>query len=124
MATLALRRPELVDRFRQISTERGVAAETLLELASKEFLDRAARQKICAESESFRKMRPQLVAKYLGNYVAIHNGKVVDHDPDVRTLHLRIRRRYGRAPILLRQVTKDMEQPEMVFRSPRLERIR
>ncbi|MEA3397766.1 MAG: DUF5678 domain-containing protein [Chloroflexota bacterium] len=69
-------------------------------------------------------MRSQLVAKYLGNYVAIHNGKVVDHDPDVRTLHLRIRRRYGRAPILLRQVTKDMEQPEMVFRSPKLERIR
>jgi hypothetical protein len=124
MDTLTLQRRETVDRLEQIATEQGTAAEELLDVAVREFLDKVAHQKIRAESAAFREMHAQLVAKYPGEYVAIHNGKVVDHDPDVRTLHLRVRQRYGRLPILLRQVTEKVEQRDLVFRSPKLEHAR
>ena len=97
MATLMLRRPDLVDRLQGIAEREGTTVGAL------------------------RKMHARLVDEYAGDYVAIHDGEVVDHDPDVRALHLRIRQRYGRAPILLRQVTEEIEQQDMVFRSPRVE---
>jgi hypothetical protein len=63
----------------------------------------------------------QLRAVYLGQYVAIHQGEVIDHDADLRTLHLRVFERLGHTPVLLKQVTNRPER-ELVFRSPRLER--
>ena len=60
---------------------------------------------------------------YQGEYVALHQGKVVDHDPDQRGLYIRIRERYGRAPVPI--LPADQEQPPtFVIHSPRLEPIR
>ena len=86
------------------------------------FLDRLAEQKIIAESEAFRAMHAELLQQYRGEYVAVHNKKVVDHDEDICALNRRIRARYGRQAVLLQQVT---EQPEvdLVIRSPKLEPI-
>lgn len=66
-------------------------------------------------------MHAELAEKYLGQYVAIHNGKVVDHDKDFHSLHSRIRQRFGRQPVLLRRVEAEPERV-LAFRSPRLER--
>jgi len=123
MATLTLQRPDLVDRLEQIAIERGTAAEDLLETAIREFLDKTTHQQIHAESVAFERMHAHLVAQYLGEYVAILNGEVVDHDPDVRTLHLRIRKQYGRLPVLIRRVMEDGKQPDLLFRSPKLEPV-
>ncbi len=121
MVTLALQQPDLVSLLQQIAAEQNTTAEELLDAAISEFLDKASRQKIQAESAVFREMHAQLASKYPGEYVAVHDGQVVDHDPDVRTLHLRIRQRYGRLPILLRQVTEAAESQDLVFHSPKLE---
>ena len=57
----------------------------------------------------------------LGEYVAIHRGEVMDHDPDQRTLYLRVRARFGRQPVLI--VKADWHAvPEFTLHSPRLER--
>ena len=66
-------------------------------------------------------MKADLSAKHPGKYVAVHNGEVIDHDPGIRTLHLRVYEKYGRTPILLKQVVAGPER-ELVIRSPRLER--
>jgi hypothetical protein len=79
------------------------------------------RRKIEAESSAFEAMKPQLLGKYAGQYVAIHNGKLIDHDPDLRTLHLRVYKKHGRTPVLLKQVLAGPER-ELTIRSPRLER--
>ncbi len=50
----------------------------------------------------------------------MHNQQVIDYDPDLRTLHLRVHARLGRMPVLLKQVTADPE-PDWVFRSPKFE---
>ena len=79
------------------------------------------REKIRAEAEAFRSMHAKLAEKYLGQYVAIHNREIVDHDEDFQVLHTRIRQRFGSQPVLLRLVEAEPERV-LTFRSPRLER--
>jgi hypothetical protein len=100
----------------------GADIPTLLDQAVREYLDRLAEQKIIAESEAFRAMHAELLQQYRGEYVAVHNGKVVDHDEDVCALNRRIRARYGRQAVLLQQVTERPEV-ELVIQSPKLEQI-
>lgn len=116
---LTLQKPELVERLAQVATIQGATTEELLNQAVSEYLDKLAYQKIEAESAAFEKLHPELVTKFLGEYVAIHEGTVVDHDSDVRTLHLRMRKQFGRIPVLLRQITHHAEQQDLVFRSPK-----
>jgi hypothetical protein len=85
------------------------------------YLRQLERDKIRAEVEAFRAMHPDLVKQYSGKYVALYKGQLVDHDEDFQALHHRIRQRFGRQPVLLRQVTSEPERV-LVIRSPRLER--
>jgi hypothetical protein len=82
----------------------------------------AQREKIGAETGAFNEQHENLLLEYTGQYVAMHQGKVVDHDPDLRTLHLRVFERFGHITVLLKQVSERPER-EFVFRSPRLERV-
>ncbi len=66
-------------------------------------------------------MLPELRKQYEGEYIAVHRGQVIDHDPDLRTLHLRVFAEIGHAVVLLKKVTNQPDR-ELVFRSPRLER--
>ena len=77
--------------------------------------------KIRAERKAFERQHATLLANYANQYVALHNGQVIDHDPDLRTLHLRVFAQLGRTTVLLKKVTKEPER-ELVFRSPRFER--
>jgi len=55
--------------------------------------------------------------------VAVHDGRVIDHDSALRALHLRVYALLGHTPVLLKKVT-DKPEREAVFRSPRFERAR
>jgi hypothetical protein len=39
--------------------------------------------------------------RYQGQYVAVYQREVVDHDPERRALYLRVRKRFGPTPVLL-----------------------
>ncbi len=121
MTTLVLEKSALVETLEQIANLRHTTAISLLHLAISEFLEKATQQKIKEEDAAFIKLHSQLVTPYLGRYVAIHNGEVVDNDTDVRALHLRIRQQFGRIPVLLRQVTAEKEPRDLILRSPKLE---
>ena len=69
----------------------------------------------------FEEKLPDWQDQYPEEYVAVHNGQVVDHDHDLRTLHLRVFQLLGHVPVLLKKITRQ-PQREMVFRSPRFER--
>lgn len=120
MSTVILQ-TELMKQLEQVATEQAVMPDEVLETAVRTYLRQLEREKIKAEAEAFRSMHPELAEKYLGQYVAIHDGQVVDHDQDFQSLHSRIRKRFGRQPVLLRRVEVE---PESVwtFRSPRFER--
>jgi hypothetical protein len=122
MQTLTLQQP-LIETLEQVAESQNTSAEILLNKAVTEFLEKVNREKISLESEAFIKLHSELITKYMNEYVAIHHGEVVDHDVDVRTLHLRIRKQFGRIPVLLRLVTEQKVEPDLVFRSPKLEEL-
>ncbi|MEZ4862658.1 MAG: DUF5678 domain-containing protein [Caldilineaceae bacterium] len=120
MTTITLNRVDLVEQLQQVASAEDMSAEELLDKAVIEFLEKVAVQKLQDETAAFEKMHAQLVEKYLGEYVAVHNGIIVDHDAEARTLYLRIRAKLGQMPILLRQVTEDAQLADIVVRSPKL----
>lgn len=121
MSTTITLQPRLVEQLEQVAVQRSVEAKELVETAVRAYLRQMEREKIKAEAEAFCSMHAELAEKYLGQYVAIHDGKVVDHDEDFQTLHSRIRQLFGRQPVLLRQVEIEPERV-LTFHSPRLER--
>lgn len=118
--TLTLRTHDLVQSLQAVANEQNLEPEKLLDQAVAEFLDRMALGILQSETRAFQAMHESLVTKHLGDYVAIHNGKLVDHDLDLNSLRRRVRQKYGRIPLLLRQVTTDPSEPEFTIRSPRL----
>jgi len=123
MSTTITLQQRLVEQLEQVAVQRSVEAKELVETAVRAYLRQMEREKIKAEAEAFCSMHAELAEKYLGQYVAIHDGKVVDHDEDFQTLHSRIRQLFGRQPVLLRQVEVEPERV-LTFHSPRLERGR
>jgi hypothetical protein len=51
------------------------------------------------EYQAFGRMLPELLTTYRGRYVAIHDGQVVDSDPDDIALIRRVHAQVGYVPI-------------------------
>jgi len=122
MLTIALK-PDVVEQIKHLAQETHTSAEAVVDKAVRAYLAQFRRGKIRAEAEAFEQQRKSLLATYEAEYVAIHEGHVIDHDPDLRTLHLRVFARLGHTPVLLKRVTEEPER-ELMFRSPRFERGR
>jgi hypothetical protein len=81
------------------------------------------RAKIHAEAEAWRALPETVRRRYSSEFIAVHEGQVIDHDPDRVTLHLRVRERLGDTPVLI--TPADAPDPrEFQMLSPRLERTR
>ena len=79
------------------------------------------RAKIHIEADAWRSLPPTVRRKYGNDYVAVHNGQVVDHAGDRLTLYRRIRTRFGDVPVLI--TPADASSPrEFQMLSPRLDR--
>ena len=85
--------------------------------------DRLAwRAKLTDEAAFWHARSAEERKSYLGKYVAVHQHSVVDHDADLRALHVRVRQRFPRTPVLL--TAAEAQAPrEYTFLSPRLEHI-
>jgi hypothetical protein len=60
------------------------------------------------EVESFNSLPQPLIDEYYGQYVAVYNGNIVDHDPDEGVLALRFYRTFGYVPVYIHKVgTED-----------------
>ncbi len=58
---------------------------------------------------AFETMHPRLLAQYEGQYVALYDGQLVDHDSDENALLDRIFARYGDdAPWIVQPVLKEL----------------
>ncbi len=109
MTTVALR-PNLIDQLKNEAARRKTSVEVLANDWLEEQLWEAKRKKINEEAERFRAQHAQLLEKHAGEYVAMHDGVVIDHDTDLVTLHNRIRKQYGDEPILMSPVTSNPVQ--------------
>ncbi len=101
---------ELIDRLQQAAEWKGIPLEEAASKAVTEYLGQFGFEKVKAEQAIFEKMRPALLTKYRGQYIAVHNGQVVESAPDLRTLHHKVFVRFGFTPILHIQVTDEPER--------------
>ena len=57
------------------------------------------------EYRAFLRLLPELLATHRGKFVAMHNGEVVDSDPDDVALILRVQAKVGYVPLYVGLVT-------------------
>ena len=77
-------------------------------------------EKPTPEMAAYIAMHPMLKEQYFGQYVAIYQGKLIDHDTDRKALYLRIDEKYPDEFVWISPVEED-PIPTVVFRSPHLE---
>jgi plasmid stability protein len=75
------------------------------------------RAKIHAEAQAWQKMPNAERQQYQGNFVAVHEGQVIDCDPDRLALYHRVRKKLGDVPVL---ITNTLSPREFRIISPRL----
>ena len=111
---------KLAESLRQVAAEQGANLEDVLTELVEKYLREVRHTQLLAEMEHFRVQHAGLSVTYRGEYIGMHEGRVLDHDPDGGALHTRLLRQYGDLPILIVQVTESPEQ-EFMVRNPRLE---
>jgi len=113
--------PDLAERVHRITKSKGTTVKDFVNQAVRERLEQLEDQKLKAEVQAFERMHPQLVKQYLGQFVAVHEGQIVDADVDFEALFLRLEKRLGDVPVLIRPVSVE-PTPELRAPGPRLER--
>lgn len=76
-------------------------------------------QKIKEEELRFENKHPELLHEYAGEYVAMQNGEIEDHDPDQLALFLCVKKRYENKPVLIALIDEN-PKPVYNMRSPHL----
>jgi hypothetical protein len=74
-----------------------------------------ARPAIEREQAAFQALLPQILVQNEGQYVALHQGQVVDHDADRAALVIRLDQTHPDSVVLVKRVTAD---PKRVLRVP------
>jgi D-mannonate dehydratase len=77
-------------------------------------------QKIVNERQFYEANHSEILQKYRGKFVAIHNETVIDADEDGHKLSKRVREQHGRIPIAIIEVRETPEAPTFKVRRPRL----
>jgi hypothetical protein len=126
---------EMIHAAKQLSTtDRLLLAKTLLDsLVSAgngvSINDAPTEEQNTDEDEALRRERaaftalhPTLLAQYPGEYVAIHDGALVDHDTDGLALSLRVHQRFPDEFVWIAPL-KAQPLEEWVVRSPRFAAI-
>lgn len=106
-------------QLKTIAKDEGTTPQALAEKAIRRFLRYEARRRIQREEDAFRALHAQLRSTHPDQYVAICCGQVIDHDPDQLALFRRVEERHPDTPVLIRQVTPEVEEV-YTFRSPRV----
>jgi len=92
---------ELVGTIQREAKIRGLSVEDYLRTAIQRTHTISARQKIEQEQEWWFSLPLSKRAKYEGLFIAVHNQKLVDHDREEEALYRRVRKKYGKTPILV-----------------------
>jgi len=116
MSGIALR-DDLRETLEKNAEQESRSVDDIVNEAVGLYLRERQRAKLDREIAAYEAMHAELRQKYLGQWVAVHDQKLVDHDPDGSALYQRIRAKYGKTSVLIRQV---MGQPieEVWVRTP------
>lgn len=76
-------------------------------------------RKIAQEQKFYEAQHQELLKVYRGQYIAMNDGRVVDHDTNGAVLRRRVRTRYGKKTIFVTPVLEEALQT-IQLRSPHL----
>jgi len=116
MDTIVLR-TDLYQTLERNAQQEARTVDDIVNEAVEYYLREQQRIKLNREILAYETLYPELKQNYLGQWVAVHNQALVDHDKDRIALYRRIRARYGRTAVLLRQVTEHLHE-EVWLRTP------
>lgn len=108
----------LIERVRQQAFIHHRDEAQLISEAVEQYLAQLEYAKIDAETEAFNAMLHDLEATYPRQFVAIHQGRLIDHDSDVVSLERRVRAQLGHVAVLVAPVA---EEKDLFFISSRME---
>lgn len=111
------------DRVKQLAILRNQKVADLLAeaiaLVEADMATPSDEQRMAREEAAYQTMYDELKTKYAGEYVAIFNGQLIDHDSDELALLRRLDAQYTDDIVLMRKVSAEPE-PDLRMRSPRL----
>ncbi len=99
-----------------LAKRRNVHPDALAIEAIEEKIRAETQRALEQEAEAFREMHSQLLNEMPGEYVAIYQGVLIDHDPDIAALVRRIEERFPGEPVLIRRVGERVEPVIHVYR--------
>jgi hypothetical protein len=124
MVMVPLQVPEqTAHEFQQAADNLGVGVEFLAERALRRYLRQESERKIEQEEEWFRAQHAALLAKYAGQFVAMHEGKIFDADTNELALYERARQKFPSVAVLIKMVAEQSVEENWTIRSPRIEEI-
>lgn len=116
----------LYQRVRELARSRNVPVDAVLETAVSLVeadphpqAELQATTAMAREEAAYRAQHETLLAHYAGQYVAIFQGQLIDHDSDELVLLRRLDADYPHDIVLMKRV-ESLPQPVLRFRSPRL----
>ena len=109
MATVKLPN-KLVSPLEQLANVQGASLEEVVEEAIMEYLREQRHKQLMQEMNRFREKHGDLKAHYLGQFIGMYDGRVLDHDHEGGLLYNRLRQEYGDLPILIVKVGEKVEQ--------------
>jgi hypothetical protein len=116
MLTLAID-DQTAKELAQLAHQRATSVDMLAAKAIRSFLRTEADQTLEREEQAFARMHAELLERFPGEYVAVREGEVVDHDADQAVLYLRITEQYPDEIVLIRQVRSEVEITYMIRRT-------
>lgn len=114
------------ERLRRVAKKKKTGVSDLLNLVVENYLAHepeaelkpdARLIQIEREQHAFETQHVDLLKQYAGQYIAMHEGRVVDHDADRASLGRRVRARYGNETLLITPVLEQVHR-EIRVRSP------
>jgi Arc/MetJ family transcription regulator len=103
--------PQLYSRVEQAADGHKIGIDRILTDAIRRYLWELHRRKISEESQVYQQRHAELKAQYLGQYIAMHDGQVVDHDSDSVALRQRVRQQFRHTPMMITLVEEGAERP-------------
>jgi hypothetical protein len=106
--TTVVVRADLVDALEKSPELQQKTVDDLVNEAVARYIQDLQSNKLNQEIRAYERLHAELKDKCLGRWVAIHQGQLVDQDAERVELYRRVRARYGKTAVLIRQVR---EQP-------------
>lgn len=85
-----------------VTKDLGLYAEAATKLESQELA--FEREKL-----AFQTIPPNILARHVGNFVAVRAGQILDADPDLPTLMTRFFRKYGEGAAYITRIGDDQD---------------